>query len=406
MQVASLWSARIALSTLLVISSSTAFAQTDIPRTISHQGVLVDSTTGNPVDDGSYDITFRLYESSSGGTAVWTETQSVATTNGVYGVLLGTVTPLASVQFNREFWLSVQVAPDAEMTDRTQLAGVPFSLGLALPFADTVSSADPLLRLNNTGTADGILVTNTGSGTAGAFVQLDPGATSTGVYGQANGQGAAIFGQHFGTGPAGKFVVSNASSDTTALYVETTGTGPAAVIHGSVGVGTDTPDERLHVDGVIKADSVIYTAALKGFASIHSSAFQNQDNGQNDATNADIGFWYYSGSAFASVATIQLPHNAKLETISCRLYDTASVDLVCKLCQSDGNCSGGGLGSVTSSGTSGAVLYTGALTGEVDNSAQAYYVHVETSDKSAWGGHGNDLRILRVTIGYEIGGAP
>jgi len=40
-----------------------------IPRTLSYQGILSD-TSGVSKPDGSYSLTFRLYEISSGGSAI------------------------------------------------------------------------------------------------------------------------------------------------------------------------------------------------------------------------------------------------------------------------------------------------------------------------------------------------
>ncbi len=110
---------------LLVLVAASASAQ--IPQTISYQGVLTD-LEGNPVADGTYSLTFRLYEQAEGGTAVWEETHaSVTVTDGVFGVLLGSVEPLA-LTFDRPYWLGIVVDGGAELTPRVALASVPYSL--------------------------------------------------------------------------------------------------------------------------------------------------------------------------------------------------------------------------------------------------------------------------------------
>jgi hypothetical protein len=56
---------------------------------ISYQGRLLQG--GDPVN-ATINITFRLYTVSSGGAAIWTETQSVVVDEGLFSVYLGTVT--------------------------------------------------------------------------------------------------------------------------------------------------------------------------------------------------------------------------------------------------------------------------------------------------------------------------
>lgn len=105
-----------------MISCRTASAQ--IPRTLSYQGVLADPL-GNPRPNGFYSFTFRLYSVSSGGGPFWTEVQSLEVKKGLFTAVLGSVTPFpAGLKFNQQDWLGVQVAAEAEMTPRTQLASV------------------------------------------------------------------------------------------------------------------------------------------------------------------------------------------------------------------------------------------------------------------------------------------
>ena len=57
----------------------------------------VQNASGAPVNNGTYSMTFRLYETESGGTPVWSETQtSVAVTGGLYSISLGSVNPLTA----------------------------------------------------------------------------------------------------------------------------------------------------------------------------------------------------------------------------------------------------------------------------------------------------------------------
>ena len=85
--------ATIAVALLCVISSAAAQGA---PELISFQGYVTD-LGGNPVNNPGVSIRFRLTE---GPTQVWRETQpSVEIVDGVFNVLLGSVTPLDTVAF-------------------------------------------------------------------------------------------------------------------------------------------------------------------------------------------------------------------------------------------------------------------------------------------------------------------
>ncbi len=113
-----------ACSTLLVTRMEAQSA-----ARISVQGTLK-SSTGAAVSDGDYSMTFRLYTASSGGSALWTETATVAVVGGVYSHLLGSVTTLNSSHFGNRLFLGVTVA-GAELTPRTELTYSPYALSVA-----------------------------------------------------------------------------------------------------------------------------------------------------------------------------------------------------------------------------------------------------------------------------------
>ena len=95
---------------------------------MNYQGKLTNNS-GLAVADGTYAMEFKLYTQSSGGSAIWTETRSggnvVTVTNGLFSVMLGSVTSLSSVNFNQPLYLGVNVASDGEMTPRKALGTVP-----------------------------------------------------------------------------------------------------------------------------------------------------------------------------------------------------------------------------------------------------------------------------------------
>lgn len=101
----------------LLFLGQTALGQ--IPQTMSYQGVLTDAG-GAPVPDGNYSLTFKLYEVASGGSAVWSETQTVAVSEGIFNAILGSVNPL-NLPFDQQYWLGISVGAGVELTPRIKL---------------------------------------------------------------------------------------------------------------------------------------------------------------------------------------------------------------------------------------------------------------------------------------------
>jgi len=99
------------------------FAQS-FNQQINYQGKLADNL-GATVADGSYSMQFRLYTVASGGSNIWSETQSVTVQNGLFSVMLGTSTSLSGVDFNQTLYLGVNIEADGEMTPRKILGAVP-----------------------------------------------------------------------------------------------------------------------------------------------------------------------------------------------------------------------------------------------------------------------------------------
>lgn len=95
----------------------------------SHQGRLLDDS-GQPVADGNYDVMYRIYQSSSGGTAVYTDTQTVAIENGLFTTSLGLTDTLTPTIFTVPTWLEVTVEGET-LTPRQRLMGAPYAFSLA-----------------------------------------------------------------------------------------------------------------------------------------------------------------------------------------------------------------------------------------------------------------------------------
>ena len=97
--------------------------------TLNIQGI-VRKANGANLEDGIYGMTFRIYTVASGGTPIWSETQNnIDVASGVYGTLLGTVTPL-TIPFDRPYFLGIAVDGGTEVSPRIRLTAAPYSLSL------------------------------------------------------------------------------------------------------------------------------------------------------------------------------------------------------------------------------------------------------------------------------------
>lgn len=118
---------RVGAAPQIVASTTTTSTTSDL---FSFQGMLANAL-GAPVNS-KVNITFRLYAAPTGGTALWTEahtgTNGVPVSDGLFHVLLGSLTPIPSEVWGRDsLYLGVQVGSDSEMTPREQVSAVPFS---------------------------------------------------------------------------------------------------------------------------------------------------------------------------------------------------------------------------------------------------------------------------------------
>ena len=92
------------------------------PGPMTWQGRLLDST-GEPLQ-GDHEITFRLYDAATNGTAVWSETHTLVLAQGYASTVLGGQTDLATAGLDTgDRWLAIELA--AVELSRQLLSAVP-----------------------------------------------------------------------------------------------------------------------------------------------------------------------------------------------------------------------------------------------------------------------------------------
>ncbi len=123
---------------------------------INYQGRMTDNL-GVPIDGNSVAVEFSIYDAASGGTALWTESQVIAVTKGLYSVKLGANNPIQSNLFdNADRWLGVKAGADPEMIPRSQITSVAYAFNSQRIGGKRIQSGQGTLNLSSqpAGTVD------------------------------------------------------------------------------------------------------------------------------------------------------------------------------------------------------------------------------------------------------------
>lgn len=239
-------------------------AQAAINDQIHFQGKVVNSDSTN-VTDGNYSFIFTIYDASTAGTTLWTETKTITVTDGIFATDLGSVTDMpASINFNTDsIYLGVEFNGDGEMTPRVRFTAVPYAFNaekvagltvtettgtLTIPNATIAFSGDNNVTLTSTGATTLTLpTTGTLATLAGAEVFSNKTIASGGLTVASTGWIG------IGSG-AGKITFTDAGTDTIALENANVGIGTSSAtsfvleVAGNIGpeanntrtLGTDT----------------------------------------------------------------------------------------------------------------------------------------------------------------------
>ena len=100
-----------------------SFSVIAIPNSINIQGKL--TNTNNQIQTGTFNFTFKIYDSYTGGTALYEKANLTETTDsrGIYDIILTDV----NVNFDKQLFLGIEVNSDGEMSPRINFTSVPYS---------------------------------------------------------------------------------------------------------------------------------------------------------------------------------------------------------------------------------------------------------------------------------------
>jgi len=126
---------------LTVVCGLYTVSYAEIPRLLNYQGKLTDQQN-KPVTDGTYSVTFMIYDVETAGVPLWTETQQVTVSKGIFSVLLGGVTPL-NLAFDKAYFLEIKVGTEV-MSPRQRIASAAYAFR-----ADAANQAQNADKINN-----------------------------------------------------------------------------------------------------------------------------------------------------------------------------------------------------------------------------------------------------------------
>ncbi len=110
---------------LLFCLISSGYLISQVPGQMSYQGMLTGSE-GEPVEDGMYEMHFKLYNGTNPSTELWSESQNISVVNGLFNAILGINTPL-ELPFDEQYYLGIAVDDGPEFSPRIALTSSAYS---------------------------------------------------------------------------------------------------------------------------------------------------------------------------------------------------------------------------------------------------------------------------------------
>ncbi|MEO5333971.1 MAG: DUF1566 domain-containing protein [Magnetococcus sp. YQC-5] len=147
------------------------------PATLTYQGRLK-SAQGVPVNTPS-DIIFRIYDVETGGTKLWEESHTgVTIANGIFTVILGKTVSLATLPFDKTYYMSIEPNKSGEMSPRMEMTSAPYAMNTVKQ--SSVGSADTYVKAITT--PKNVTISPSASGQASVTWNAVDGATSYNLY--------------------------------------------------------------------------------------------------------------------------------------------------------------------------------------------------------------------------------
>lgn len=164
---------------LSTINYQLATSYAAIPRLINYQGRLTD-TTNKPLD-GSYNLTFRIYDAETSGNLLWEEIQpGIVIQKGIFSVLLGSAANL-DLPFDKPYFLEIKVGEEV-MAPRQRITSAAYAI--KAENSERAAKLDVEGQKGDILYFDGSAWTKLPSGTQGQFLQTQ-GTGATPAWGTA-----------------------------------------------------------------------------------------------------------------------------------------------------------------------------------------------------------------------------
>ncbi len=184
-----------------------------VPKIINYQGFITQAD-GTPVPDGTYSISFSIYDALTGGTTVWSSgSQNVDVAGGMFTVQLGAspMTPFpADIMADTIRYLGITIGSDPEIAPRSRMTSTGYSF--MSQSADTARYMRNERSFASSGFTYGVYsdLTNTGTGvTYGLWSTVrNPGTPNSSF---------AVVGQLFSNATERRSIVGVADGDGTEI---------------------------------------------------------------------------------------------------------------------------------------------------------------------------------------------